>query len=314
MQALLAAIDEHLLAELTELEHSEIQNAVHLDGVVGSCDPSDDTKLYRVTVGKWIKMSCADLRTHAFWARNVLAHVSRGPIMHLMYWMMALSDENSNPKVLDLMFFKADAIHSEFSALLSEPGRWEDLWHIVQVGCLDEREWAERTICITLEMAAGLHDRCNFSEWPYKLFYLIMSPGHDVCDVRKAIGLELLTADAASLKCKFTMKFKMLFETSLSLAAESGQLHDNVWQLLRDIAKQWRLDTQSIEGVNGLLKHMLKQAPNMHIKLASSRVTIKKNLSAVLHNKPLRDAAVQIAVQNHAATVEWHRARTLFKK
>eukprot|EP00969_Alexandrium_andersonii_P257905 11403730-Alexandrium_andersonii.AAC.1 len=62
-------------------------------------------------------------------------------------------------------------------------------------------------------------------------------------------------------------------------------------------------DTQALEGINSMIKHMVRLAPNMRLKLLSSRVVIKKTLADRVTSKAAREELLQFAVGNHENAV-----------
>ena len=59
------------------------------------------------------------------------------------------------------------------------------------------------------------------------------------------------------------------------LASPSGSL---LWALVEGMAQLCRADTQSVEGINSMVRVMSKRSPNISLELLASRLTIKRAL------------------------------------
>lgn len=280
-------------------------------GLIGTCSPADEAKLYRVTVSKWVDLSCKDLQSKRFWAILHIAHVSRGPVSHCMHFIMD-AKPRTQPKLLELLFYKADEIMKEFSALFADDASddkscWKPLFDIVTPcahGASDKAaNYVEQAVTVTLETAAGVWSRIVYflDSFPYKLFWMIREPATRKCEVRSTTAtLVLATPDMEQQdRSGFTSKFRHIFRQALQHAADTGLLQDDLYEFLSDLSSMWELDTQEVEGMNGLIKLMLGLAPNIRLPLLSARVTIKKTLAAALPHKDHREAAIHAAIQMH---------------
>ena len=56
-------------------------------------------------------------------------------------------------------------------------------------------------------------------------------------------------------------KFRNIFRPELVAACESGTIDIVVWTFVRELADLWLLDTEEIEGANGIIKAIHKAAP-----------------------------------------------------
>ena len=171
-----------------------------------------------------------------------------------------------------------------------------------EVSADDCDEWVSLAVSVTLEIAAFYWMRMvkPLSEWPYKLFFLIQQPAKVECDLRKAISHELLVTDDDDIIDKgFTAKFRVAFNAELFDSSQTGLLDEFIFSLLTDIANHWGLDTQNIEGINGMLKRILTLAPNISLPLMSARVCVAKNISTALNHPSSRSEIAQQAVEYH---------------
>eukprot|EP00969_Alexandrium_andersonii_P059839 2635469-Alexandrium_andersonii.AAC.1 len=68
------------------------------------------------------------------------------------------------------------------------------------------------------------------------------------------------------------VKLRRVFARELEQSAVDGMLDRRAWRFLRTLGESIGTDTQQLEGVNSMVKHMTKLAPNMRLRLLSSRV------------------------------------------
>eukprot|EP00969_Alexandrium_andersonii_P173615 7675694-Alexandrium_andersonii.AAC.1 len=151
-------------------------------------------------------------------------------------------------------------------------------------------------------MAADFHLRFSrrVSEYPWKVFWLVHVPCDEPSKARQAIATELQTLRDDMIGSQFVVKLRRTFAGELARAAADGTLDGELWHLLRSVGRAIGTDTQQLEGVNSMVKHMTKLAPNMKLRLLSSRVVIKKTLSDSLRTKGERERLVQFAIEHHA--------------
>ncbi len=84
--------------------------------------------------------------------------------------------------------------------------------------------------------------------------------------------------------------------------ADRGTLSYDLWQLLRCLMRMLAVDTQEIEGLNSVIKHVLGLAPAMGLKLLSSRALIKKTIMWRDHGPQAIDSlATKCAAFHHTA-------------
>ena len=57
-------------------------------------------------------------------------------------------------------------------------------------------------------------------------------------------------------------------------------LRQRLHSLLYDVAWNWALHTQEVEGVNSVLKYTATLSPNISFKLLASRITVKKLIAS----------------------------------
>ncbi len=94
-------------------------------------------------------------------------------------------------------------------------------------------------------------------------------------------------------------KLGYIFKAELTAAASDGFLSPKLFDLLYSIFDTLKLDTQEIEGINGLLKRCIDLAPNIAVELLSSRMLAKKNLQVNFGSAAAREDLIQQCIENH---------------
>jgi hypothetical protein len=77
-----------------------------------------------------------------------------------------------------------------------------------------------------------------------------------------------------------TLKYRLLFEYELVSASETGTFDAELWQFTQDMFDMTVDNTQDIEGLNSIIKHVVDLAPRIELKTLSARVQIKKMLGS----------------------------------
>lgn len=94
-----------------------------------------------------------------------------------------------------------------------------------------------------------------------------------------------LSALAAEDPCQITLqtsavlKFVTLFRLHVEEGARSGTIHPDVVTLVEAIGSCATADTQEVEGMNSIIKHVIRRSPAIALPLLSARVTGKKFLA-----------------------------------
>ncbi|CAK0870089.1 unnamed protein product, partial [Prorocentrum cordatum] len=210
-------------------------------------------------------------------------------------------------KLLVLMFERGPEFMELFDDLLDPSvGRLEfdPLRRRVHEGPLDEAHWASAAVLDTLGNAADFHMRlvARFQDWPFKAFFLIRRDPDEVDDVRKAIATELLAVSL--IKDPFAIKLRSTFNDELFHASQTGLLDGQLYKLLVDVSELCPIDTDEIEGISGMIKHMSRTSPSIQLKLMSSRVVIKKQLQPRACSIEDRKRIISCAVRNHHAIAD----------
>ena len=117
--------------------------------------------------------------------------------------------------------------------------------------------------------------------FPLLLVWLVWSRPFIDCECRRYCAADLLSPGLLET-CgdDTTHKIVFLFKKELEEARDHGTLDASLHALLMDLCWLWKLDTQAIEGVNGILKHNTSICPYVAWHLMSSRITNRKVLTS----------------------------------
>jgi len=74
------------------------------------------------------------------------------------------------------------------------------------------------------------------------------------------------------IHCPTSLKIKFLFHSELDWGARTGYCDPGLFELINDVMHSIRCDTQWVEGVNNIIKNILKRCPGISWKLLSDRV------------------------------------------
>ena len=176
-----------------------------------------------------------------------------------------------------------------------------------------EHKWMAEAVLFILEARADYHMRVlrPARTYPYLLLWLIWKPCDEECSERKECARDLLTDPGETITDVTTIKFSFLFGKQLEEASRTGMLHPRVHALVTAIAAAWRTDTQEVEGVNDVLKHVYRLGPNISWPLLSSRLTIKKFSGLLGSSRERRRAFVRECADFHDTTEKFLCEHTL---
>ena len=95
-----------------------------------------------------------------------------------------------------------------------------------------------------------------------------------IADVCRLLCEKMLSAPATV--DNFTFKVWTWFHADLQDCAETGVVPYNLHAFIADANDVWLVDSQYVEGCNGVLKKVVTVAPNIHLPMISSRTTVKR--------------------------------------
>ena len=262
-----------------------------------------DEEDYSVKLGRWKRGALEAARDLAHWRLMYILTAARGPAMHLMNF---LQKEASSAKVFranvtyphdtdllstlqKLVYTEAARFRREFDALFSDEA-YEDpnLWGLVWQHNADDNDIPQiRGLCtlFALEMAADYIMRiCDLlQKLEYQILWFAYHGPLVHCGRRKDVAqklLDTLKPDYDKSSGDSPWKIATVFRDELEQCVRSeGQIHPEVHRIFVLLARMWACDTQEIEGINGIIKRMLKQYPAMGLFLLNTRVLSRKTLA-----------------------------------
>ena len=191
---------------------------------------------------------------------------------------------------------KSTQFYDAFATLLDERSDliWDKLIEIV--GGRDKPFWFAQVVLLALEISADYKRRVimKVQTFPLLLVWLVWSRPLKDCGCRRSCAADLLSPGLSEF-CRddTTHKIIFLFKKELEEARDHGTLDVDLHELLMDLCWLWKLDTQAIEGVNGILKHNTSICPYVAWQLMSSRITNRKVLTSEGISNP--DAVRELA-------------------
>ncbi|CAK0799584.1 unnamed protein product [Prorocentrum cordatum] len=288
--------------------------------------------------GKFQKATIAGLQSMKFWSSYVVSHASRWGAEHFSRWLRKKQEGGSQSGMLvELIGFKGKQIYEGIARLLDEESFVEaagaggaglatgQVWltpleEVLSAPNLndDGAGSLEELFCEAVSSALDQHAEfyrrvvqpcCQ--QYPFRLFYMVVSPADARCERRGRIAHELLTD--AGIVDDTTMKFRAAFEAEMKQATADGTLCSRCWTLLADAASILKMSVRDVEGCNSILKWTGKVAPSIKLKLMSSRLTLKKtsgitggdqsSRTARRDAKERRDQLIEDMAEGHATTM-----------
>ena len=248
--------------------------------------------------------------------------------MHLMYWLEAELKKKYSRSQTDVSTFqqfvytKAAEIEAEASVLFSDDAaftKWAIVWdHCKDLSFEDLCEVRADCVAFALEACTDCHMRfvLRIQAMDYQLMWLVYSPPHARCAHRKTVAAKVLQHFEAAahlppeqqraVKKSVAWKCAYVFDACLRDAAKTGTLYEPLWRCLLAYSQMIASDTQDIEGINGIVKRILNQHPNLNMELLNSRVLGKKTQGVDVQSGnsslPIQDE-VDRCLANHQGAV-----------
>lgn len=202
-----------------------------------------DTATYRKLMGKWRLEAINALQSNSCWLQVAIAFGSRGPVDHLMRWLMHRSnDSGAEPesyhqsKLPQLVFFKLDEIMKEFTDILDANSSQWVLFRTLLDNEDDPADWLALLVSSVLEQASEMNRRIYeyLSAFPAKLVWMIFEEPNIECEIRKAVANELLVYSDQDLDDSFSVRFRDFYNYELKLCCDSGVISLGMHKLLKD--------------------------------------------------------------------------------
>ena len=332
----------------------------------------EEVSQYQLKMGRWTLEAIQALSKGSFWMMVFIGHTSRGPLSHVMNFIMAhnragthdkqkdnadksnkeknkhyqgllkpLSDatdgvprpaENDNtPMVLQFVLRLLPEIDASFHHLLGSFSEWQSL--IDLVSALPEKlstgQAFNLAVFHVLMCFADFNRRivARTRTYPLKLALLLSEDGEtrksvalDMLQIESEIEDELVAQRSRGGGARRQVQIPKLEESSkfhvaklaravlpeLRLVFASGDIPKKLEAFIKSILSSVYLDTQEIEGMNSIIKSICKAAPNIHLPLLSSRLTIKKHIRSMgVSSVAQRALIVDAAAHSHQETRHW---------
>ena len=226
------------------------------------------------------------LRDPAWFYTQRLSHIARGPWRHVHLWLEKHSvltdgmDSDNVAAMALLVWHKADIFAREFGALIRK-GPWAVLLeeHEEHISCDAATRIDSAVVSLTLNAAAeyDMRIRAFTKRFPARWLLWAAAPANEVCEERKQVASELVAAMSEELDIT-TAKLTIIFQNDLLAASRDGKLSDDLHATVWWVARYWKADTQSIEGLNSVLKGLIARGPNISLPLCSARLSLKHAL------------------------------------
>ena len=225
----------------------------------------------------------------------------------------SVADAHKFGKLAELVFGHFDLIMQGFSGVLdSTSRRWSQLHALFEKATADSIHlWTDLLVTVTLEIASEMKRRIGpiVLGYPAKLALLILREPDVECARRKAVASELAAATCVVDEA-FTAKFATAFRDELLTSSHTGLLNPYLYQLLAEVFTLTPLETQEVEGMNGMLKKIYELAPAIKLPLMSDRLLIKKALASKVlrgntpqERRQARTDALHYAVETHRSAL-----------
>ena len=213
-------------------------------------------------------------------ARSVLHHLHNA--LQKAGWREL--DDGDFRLVADLVWRRADAISQECVTMLSKPV-WQDIIDAYPTLQLDST-----VVTVVLNVSAELDLRIltRMRRWPELLLMFAKSLPDVRCPLRKAVANRIANMEEEDMEIN-TLKFWLLFRDDVLQASTYGTVEDYCYNFVLSLAKAYHADTQTVEGLNSLLKNELRKAPHISLPLLSGRLGTKHLLGAAGRSKKWSD-------------------------
>jgi hypothetical protein len=294
----------------------------------------NETYSYSLQVGLWTRKARTDLRSGAFWAILVVASVSKSPLTHLFHSIMGSHTkhaEHHHNIVIDFVCRSVPTVAEEFDDLLTHSVYWCDLLRCISDNELSENTWVGTAVLHVLSAAADFNRRIvrKTESFPLKLAWFLNDDPCMTSRVKSTLATEFklsceatvlvqIAKDAVAavdgkppapktrdeLQAVHVVKILNWFLDDIESMASNGQVPEELHRFLTTLFDGYPLETQSIEGLNSIIKIMCKIAPALGLPLLSARLNVKKTCSYQL-NAAARRNIVDYAAKRHVPTVDW---------
>ena len=302
-------------------------------------DINGDETFQSVT-GRWARMTLRDIQDNKFWSLLHAAHTSRGPSMHLLFWMQQQATATTERKSklashrLDLLDAsqpttvqqmvcgnpgKAKELADEYEQLLDDAAYdkvWRHVWELTPEDDLERMR--SECVLLVLEGACDYAQRVTkpCTRLPLSLAWVVHSGPEVKCGKRVEVAQELLSLiddddppvglGPGTTPFKIAVVFRKQW---VAVCASGGVIDVQLYGLMQRLVRAISSDQQEIEGMNGVVKHLMEVAPSMGLELLSARVCNKKRVASFHRSKDSKQAIKDLlhtCVGNHKLALAAH--------
>jgi hypothetical protein len=163
--------------------------------------------------------------------------------------------------------------------LLDDSALEEKWWPLIAITDENERaHWFAKAVQLTLGQSIDFWRRMVVPSkaFPLVIFWLIFNLPDVRDENRKRLASDLidqianLPSTVYKIVCIFYAEFVEMRSTGVCCIA--------LWRLVYDIARMWKLDTQDVEGLNSILKHICKICPHIGWELLAARLATRNRM------------------------------------
>jgi hypothetical protein len=168
----------------------------------------------------------------------MIGNTSRAPIDHLRSWIQRQAGAFVRLERWDdnLACGKAMSVWSEFSDFLLDVSM-DTVWMPAR-DVMPTDSWAHLACLAVIEQACDFYRRVVVpsTEYPHKLFVLVHSKPFEICQDRRRVASDLLSAPADRIDSQVTAKFRDIFRDDIEIAATTGVFTERAFEFLRDVS------------------------------------------------------------------------------
>jgi len=221
--------------------------------------------------GRWVREVDEYIDTPEFWREVELGVITRAPEAHMESWLES-TDPLPKPKTMMYVCVVAERIGSEWELML-EPDVGTTIFADVLAredsSPENMHEVIALTVMLVIEMYTDYYQRIlvDIRDFPSQLLVLGFADPSIACHRRRDVARALLDSlrawlmptpghppvitDPTSIKCAY------IFEEFLTITAETGMLNPRMYEFVNELAEEWPLDTQLIEGKNNTVASLV---------------------------------------------------------
>ena len=269
-------------------------------------------------MGRWAKEAVVEMQPASHWLTMEIAHIARGPIMHLHYYLQKhseaaqmrrdtlmadaalddLDDAQHLTTLQDLVYSKAQVFEDELNALLCDDpmdnqSPWFPIWKYVD---LEKTREVQLTLAAvvheTIELATDYHMRFTvlLSTLEFQLMWLIYCDPGRRCHKRSQVCsalLALITSPSPRASGDTCWKIAKLFEVEFrGCVANGGVMDAKLFLFFHRNLRSQEATTQDIEGFHNVIRNLVTKAPAIGWVLLSARFCNQKRAVPLRRDLP----------------------------